>query len=296
MKKQNLMKTNRFLTKAAAMFAVVSLGFSVSCSEEATILNQEASEAVEDAITDAYFEDADDMANISMVTAPEAGGRMSAEENDDRIINDCVVVTITPGEGSTLENPFGTIEINFSANSSDGCTDPRGNVRKGKIVVTFEGRRLNLGSVAVITFVDYEINGINLEGTRTVTNISANLEVAPKFSISLVGGLVTWPDGTSATREHELVREWHRENLPINDYVLVWGTASGENRRGVGYEMAIDTDHPIRHNRLCPIPVSGIKTISTESHTIVVDFGDGDCDKLITITVDGESRTVEARR
>jgi hypothetical protein len=288
------MRINSLFKRAGAVVMAVSLGLTVSCSEDEAVLQQESSEAIEEAVTDSYYEDADDMASLAVIG--EEAGRLAEDANDDRIYNACAEVTFTPGDGSTPENPFGVVVIDFSANDPDGCTDPRGNVRKGKIVIEFEGRRLTPGSVAVITFVGYEINGVKLEGTRTITNISANTEVAPKFNIVLENGVITWPDGSDATREHDLVREWHRENIPANDYMLVWGTASGENRRGVAYEMEIDENHPIRHNRFCPLPVSGIKTFVTETHTIVIDFGDGECDRLITITVDGVSREVESRR
>jgi hypothetical protein len=289
------MKTNNLFSKFATVLAIAATGVVVSCQENETPLAQEASYVVEESVTDVYFEDSDDMAAVAMQSKSETAGngRISAyavtTSNDDRFT--CAEVTI---DVISAETPEGIIAIDFG----NGCTDPRGNVRTGKIKLHFIGRRFMPESTITMTFENYTINGIALEGERTLTNISESTEEAPKFQISLVNGKATWPDGTDATREHCFVREWIRAENPINDEWHISQcadaevAASGTNRRGVSYEMEIL--ETLVYKRGCPLAVEGVKQFTNldNGSVVTIDYGDGTCDKVVTITVDGNSREV----
>jgi hypothetical protein len=273
---QNLMKTNIFLRKAAAMVAVVSLGFAFSCQDDEAPYATEAGYVAEESVTDYYYEDADDMSGEAVASEPgTAGGKVSSESgtltvNDDRF---CAAVTIAFDVASTLEHPIGTINIDFGA----GCTDPRGNVRSGKIIIIFNGRRFLPGSSITIIFEDYVINGIKLSGTRTLTNITGSNEESPKFQIELEDGEIEWPDGTVALREHCYTRTWDRGVLidPSDDVLVVSQcvgadvAATGVNRRGVAYSMVIESD--LIYKRGCPIAVQGVKVFRFNGKEITVD-------------------------
>lgn len=297
------MKVNSFFRKILALVAILSLGAAFSCVEDVQALRQEAADVAEDAITDYFFEDADDMAGLVLVADNgsyeyDDGGRMATSrtiqiQGDSRICNG-VIITIDIHEGSTNENPSGTITIDFG----DGCEDVFGNVRKGKIIITFSGKKFLPGSAVVTTFDGYSINDIQLSGVRTLTNITESNVQAPKFQVELEDGKAIWPDGTEATREHCLVREWIRAENPLNDAMVVDQcadaevAASGTNRRGRAYTMSII--EPLVYKRGCPIAVEGVKQFVdvATGKVITVDYGDGNCDRIITISVDGNSRSV----
>jgi hypothetical protein len=291
------MRTKSLFTKVIALAAIAITGITFSCKEEEVAVSPETAYVVEESSTDFYYEDADDIASITVASKSEtAGGRVSSVLVDDRL---CVgvVVTLTLAELSTIEHPMGTIVIDFG----DGCEDPRGNIRKGKIKITFSGKRFQVGSTLIIELLGYHINGIHLEGTRTLTNMTPNNEAYPKFRVELTGGKVTWLDGTNATREHCFEREWIRAENPLNDQLYVSQcadvdfAAQGKNRRGVEYKMIIET--PLVYKRCSPIAVAGTKTfieVSTGKE-ITIDYGLGQCDRMITITVNGVSRTIEGK-
>jgi len=296
------MKTNNFLRKTASMMAVALLGFAFSCQEDEAPYQTESAYVAEESVTDSYYDDADDMGLVAVSSeSGTAGGKLSSESsgllevNDDRL---CALVAIAFDEASTLAFPIGTITIDFGA----GCDDPRGNRRSGKIFIRFSGRRFLPGSTIVITFENYVINGIKLSGKRTLTNISGSVEEAPKFQIELENGLAVWPDGTEATREHCFVRTWNRGVLinPSDDVLVVSQcgdadvAASGTNRRGVEYSMIIQSD--LIYKRGCPIAVQGVKIFRFNGKEIVVDYGTGECDNIITITVDGNAHSVNVRK
>jgi hypothetical protein len=295
------MKTNNFLRKAAAMVAVVLLGFAFSCQENEDPYATEASYIAEESLTDVYFEDVDDLAGLAVASdeGTNTGGRVadgprSIIIGDSRCECENVTVTITFTPNSTPEVPVGDIVIDFG----EGCEDDNGNVRKGKILIHFVGKRFMPESVITTEFDGYSINGIALEGTRTLTNISGSTNESPKFKVQLADGKATWPDGTEATREHCFEREWIRALNPLMDQLIVsqCGDASvaatGTNRRGVGYTMEIVEE--LVYKRGCPIAVDGVKKFTNVStgKVIIVDYGDGNCDRAITISIDGNSRTV----
>ncbi|MEL7006295.1 MAG: hypothetical protein AAFN93_26750, partial [Bacteroidota bacterium] len=172
----------------------------------------------------------------------------------------------------------------------DGCVGPNGRTRKGIINITYSGaRRFLPGFTSVTTFDNYSIDDVQVEGTRTVTNTAASTDESPKFNITLVGGMLTWPDGSTATREVNKTREWVRAASPANDSLIINGTAAGVTRGGANYNT-VNTEIVFR--RFCRWPVSGTKVVTTDNRVITIDFGDGDCDRQATVSVNGQSEEV----
>jgi len=273
-----------------------------SCSDEvgsAFKANDDAN-VENEATTDAYFDETDDLSVLAVSSdnstlnggKTQTGGRKIIVK-DKRL--ECAEVQITPADDSSFEHPKGVITIDFG----DGCEDKKGNVRTGKIIVTYNGRRFFPGSTIVTTFENYTINGVLIEGVRTVSNSSGSLEEHPSFTIVVVGGKATWPDGTFATREATRKREWIRASNPLKDEWHVTGTASGTNRNGVSYTMEIT--EALVYKRECEvgsrifIAVAGEKVLTTENRLITINYGDGECDKLVTVTTNGESKEIEVR-
>lgn len=280
--------------KSYLVFGVLALA--AACTDEGFKLTTEDDAGIEnEAITDAYYDDVDDMSAL-VVASDDAtlngkladNGRKITIE-DPRFNCDGIVIEIVPDTTSTFSHPKGTITINFG----DGCTDVRGNVRKGIIVITYDGRRFFPEAVLTITFDGYSINDVALEGVRTITNLTESTQENPKFNIQLTGGKATWPDGTTTTREVNLTREWIRANNPLEDEWHVTGLAAGTNRNGKEYTMQI-TDALV-NKRLCAvtdrvfIPVQGAKLLIVGDREMLIDYGDGTCDRIVTVTVNGET-------
>uniref|UniRef100_UPI004049C9F8 hypothetical protein n=1 Tax=Fulvivirga sp. TaxID=1931237 RepID=UPI004049C9F8 len=270
------------------VLAVLMTAVLVACGEEDLTENQtDASEIVSaEAEMDAVFEDVDDLASVSLESSDSnSGGRVAEGDVDD----DRICEGVFSYEGTREE---GTITLDFG----DGCIDANGNVRKGKIFISHVGSFFLSGSTTTLTFEDYSINDIQVEGKRTVTNITEDDRDTLSFSVMLEGGKVTWPDGTFATREVDHVRVWERALNPINDRILVSGTASGTTRRGVTYASTIAEDlvfvKNCRRSRRAGLPVDGVNVITTSNKVITLDFGDGECDNEVTITVDGVEEDV----
>ena len=226
---------------------------------------------------DANYEEVDVIVSSGMETIVE-GGRVQQDE-----VLSCATV-VHDEENNVLTIDFG-----------DGCEGPGGRVRVGKIIVSYNLRKLEPGAYREVTFEDFSVDGTMIEGTRRVENISESMEDNPKFQITVVGGKMTFEDGTFATRQTNRTREWMRASSPLEDEAWIEGTASGSRRDGVSYSVEII--EKLVYARRCKaggvfIPVSGVKEITSGDNTAVVDYGNGDCDNEVTVTInDGEPFT-----
>lgn len=260
--------------------------FTVSCESDDPVLEDEEVTNIEsDVQMDAAFGDADELAGVSMVLAEggSIGGRTT--ETDDRFA--CAEVS----HNADLKQ----IIINFG----EGCDDLRGHTRKGAIIITYTGPRFIPGSVITVRFEDYYYNGVKIEGVRTLTNITEGQDSPPKFQIVLVGGKLTFPDGTFVTREMTETRTWIRGANVLLDEFHVDGFASGVGRRGQEYSMEITQTLVWKVSCVLErvfLPVEGQKRIVRGTRVFEVDFGDGTCDNIFIVTSNGATATVDLSR
>jgi hypothetical protein len=289
------------LNKGIVLTALISIGTLTSCDDNQFDFSSNDSNNVEsETVSESYFEDVDDITTLAIsadaATATgsreSSAGRGGVKPNDSRF--NCATVTFEFAEDNSVSAPHGYIKIDFGV----GCTDTRGNVRKGAIMIEFKGIRFMPNSQIITTLEGYSINDIAIEGTRTVTNTSGSLEVNPKFTITVEDGKITWPDGTFATREASRTREWVRALNPLNDEWIVTGSAAGSNRDGSTYIMEITT--PLIYKRSCVtssggIAVKGAKVLTVDGKVITIDYGSGECDRMITITINGVTKEIEVK-
>lgn len=260
--------------RLALLFIGIMISLLVSCNnDDATpdFTAEDTESAGLDAMDDYYFDDADDLAAEALASEDHSGGRRST---DERLT--CAEVSYSGTKVS------GTLTINFG----ESCTDPHGNVRSGSIVVGHSGAWNVPGSTWSITSLSYSINGVAIEGTRTVTVVSATDSLIV-CDVTLLGGKITWPDGRFSTRELSRRREYERHENHLLDRLIIYGTAQGALRNGRGYVIRIL--EPLIYDRSCAaegviIPVTGVKFIKHGNRELTVDYGDGTCDNIVTLT------------
>jgi hypothetical protein len=263
-----------------------------SCLDEDRLTLQDTQDITEEAVTDSYFQDMDDMAGVTMDSQSSEdlnGGRASSilAIEDDRFT--CAEVTLQAT--GNPEAPAGVITVDFG---TTGCTDSKGNIRTGILEFTYAGKRFEVNSTVVTTTNNYTINGIKLEGTRTLTNVTGSTETSPKFNVVLEDGKATFDGGSVATRESNITWQWVRGTTVADDYLLIdqSSTAHGTTRGGRDYEVSLT--EALKFKRGCGgLPVDGIKKyLINGDKEIVIDYGDGTCDRKIVITVNGITRSL----
>lgn len=331
-------------------FLSLTLFIFTSCEEEdiEEILNEniEINQSTADnADVEAEFEDVgsvvDDVMGASEVT-DVINARTEA------------VVTVTTDDGCEVEvtideaetsgnNKSRKVTIEFTGN----CRGQRtGRLRQGKIIsiltvpqkmqiTTTDGTSTEidapfslqtLNAQRQVTFDGYSVNGVQVEGTRVVTNLAESLTAIPRHSVSVTGGKLTFPEDENGevittTWSSERIREWSEgtdiASFPVvaggtikafevrlpnlnafDDVFKLYGTYEGVNRQGNAYTATVEEANAIETHTACWtsqvfMPVKGTMTIVSEGNTAVIDYGDGTCDRVYTVTINGTTYTVD---
>jgi hypothetical protein len=157
------------------------------------------------------------------------------------------------------------------------------------VKITITGRYRTPGSTKTIELINYVINGIAVEGTKTITNDGLNNNGNLSYTIALAGGQLILPDGSSATRTFTREREWLAGSdtyNPWDDVYLITGTVTGKNFSNEDYTRTILS--PLEAALSCRFIKSGsIEFVVGDRPTMVLDYGDGACDALATVSIDG---------
>ena len=270
------MKTSLLNFLKPALFAVPFLIF--SCSDDEDPVDSEPNLVVveEQFEIDATYEDTD-LLTIDILQSSGLGLRTQSEADI------CASTVVTHNEDTKQ------IIIDFGT----GCTSPRGVERKGKVILTYSNKNFLVPTTSIVTtFEGYEVNGIKIEGSRTLTNAGFNaLTNSLILNVKVENGKLTWPDNTFATYTSTQSRVL---TLGENGYqISITGTSSGKSREGVDY-TAVVTDALIV-NQECVrtgvfVPSTGKMELVVLGITISADMGDGTCDKTVTLSYPGGSK------
>ncbi len=270
------MKINLSSLLKPVLFAAPILFF--SCSNDEDPVDSEASLVVveEQFEVDATYEDTD-LLTLDVLQSSGLGLRTQSEADI------CASTVVTHDENAKK------ITIDFGT----GCTSPRGIERKGKVILAYTSKNFLTPSTSIVTtFEDYYVNGIKIEGSRTITNAGFNILTSTLIlNVKIENGKLTWPDNTFATYTSTQSRTL---TLGASGYqISATGTSSGTSREGIDYTAAV-TD-PLLVNQECVrtgvfVPSAGKVDFVVLGITISADMGEGDCDKTVTVSYPGGSK------
>lgn len=176
------------------------------------------------------------------------------------------------------------------------CKD--GNLRRGIILVTWSGAYRDINTIIRVGFENFYQNNNQVEGEKTITNKGENALGHMVFTI-VVNGKITRPDGSHCSWNSNRVRTWisGKSTLIAEDDVYeITGTTNGVSRAGISYNAIIIKPLKVMLNCQWRM-VSGQVELTPEAKPIrLLDFGNGECDNSITITVNGKTRTISKTR
>jgi len=205
-------------------------------------------------------------------------------------ISDCLTVTIHKNEDGEFWPRSWTFDY-----GTENCESIFGNEKRGMVHVSLSDWWKNEDSFREITFEDFYINDNKMEGVKTILNTGLNENGNLSFTKKVTDAKLTYVDGTSMTWNCEKVSEQVEGAETIifaDDVWSVTGGGSGVNIDEKSYTMTITA--ALIYNSGCFYPVSGIMEISTEGEELkVINYGDGECDNIITVTVGDVTETVE---
>ncbi|MBN2214500.1 MAG: hypothetical protein JW723_09665 [Bacteroidales bacterium] len=278
------MKTKRFLTVIFTTAIFIAFLFTACEKNEVTVSDEDIEIAEDEAYVDLVFEDI-----MNEIDAIEAGTLKSTDEV-------CPDVTVT------VIDTIWTITVDYG----EGCEQLIYNrfemvvdtvVRKGKVIIERKGTYRNEGSYRTVTLDNYSVNGIQIEGTRTIENMGLDQNLHMWFKIELQNGKITTPDGIEITRNSYRERHWVAgEATPSiwDDEYKIWGTVDGMTAAGEDYSCTIIDSLHVK--MACRFIVGGqVEVVVGEREPIILDYGDGDCDALAALTRDGQSKQILLR-
>lgn len=283
--------------------AVILIGITMfaSCKKTSDEFSSSDSQNVSsESIADAYTNETVDLgdavvSSVSSTTYGE-GARVattidiSNEVTDPRLNG--ATITLATNNGSTKDNPSGTITIDFRT----GVTI-NGVTRKGQIILTYSGKKTVEGSTRILGYSNYSRNGIVFDNNMTFT--STNIQDSTEFHHVLTNGKLTFTDNTTITREadYNVTLNYSAVTLTLSASSATH-SASGTTRAGSSYTTDITT--PIVYDGACVatgvfLPVSGEKSVSVGTTGVLsyqINYGTGSCDDSITITFLGKTFTI----
>ena len=270
------MKLKKFL----ALLSIPSVFFLASCQKDQTEPDPEVETTFKLSENQAVSESVNDDATVIFFDASVNSGfyRVNGNAETSGILS-CASVTVTP------QNSFPkTIVIDFGS----GCVSPDGIGRSGKINITLSDYVHNPGATAVMTFENYHTAGYKVEGTITWTNTSTQNGIS--WTRQITNGKLTEPlSGYYWTHEGtKNVTQTAGANTPTNlldDVYSITGSHTVTNPAGKTRTVTIT--EALEKKVTCHNVSKGKMKIQAQTHFAILDYGDGTCDNIATITIDG---------
>ncbi len=171
---------------------------------------------------------------------------------------------------------------------TDDCSSNDGRVRKGILTITYSGRYRTPGTIITVSPENFSIDGYSINGSKTIVNEGFNAQGQPIFDITVSASITAPNSEWAATWNGNRTRTWTEGyNTLFNvfdDVYSITGGGNGINRNNVPYTMNID--EPLIAKVGCSWIVQGVMTIDPEEgQNRIIDWGSGECNNGLTVTV-----------
>lgn len=284
-------------TKFLLIGTCIALSLFTSCnSDESTndgtskvITNDEiVANAKIDASIDDVTNIAEDQFNSQQNINSKYGGPIK------HFLPSCAVIT------TVLTNNTFTKTIDFGA---EGCTLDNGNTVKRKMVVSFSNDFSASTQTISYTFEGFYHNGKELQGSKSIVRTVKSTDLlaeAHPVSTAAIDLKITFDDGSVYNRKGSLVKEqiagydtWF--NWEDNVFVVT-GNGSTTLPNGDTYSAEITT--PLEFKASCKksFAVKGVVEITKNGALATIDYGNGECDTLASVTKDGVTEEIDLKK
>jgi hypothetical protein len=193
----------------------------------------------------------------------------------------CFTITVVPNIPHVFPK---TVTIDFG----NGCLGRDGKYRKGKIVSIYTNPMSVPGAKVSTTFVGYQVDSFAIEGTHITENTStSNMQ---GWKVVVIDGKVTnvntnrWIKWNSTKNVLQIAGNG-TPHFPMDDIYKITGNARSVNSGGHTW-AALVTD-PLIKKFSCRWIVQGTVKIVRDGREAILDYGDGRCDNLAVIIING---------
>jgi len=285
-------------TKFLLFVLLLSIAFFIGCStnESTDVSATSKTITTDDAVANSEIDATVD--DISIIAEDQFSVQQSATARTSGVVKSILplcatVTTVLTGDTYTKTIDFGT----------DGCSLPNGNIVKGKIIISFSKNFTTPSKTISYTLIGFYHNGKLIEGNKTITReikITDLLATAHPVTTHSVDVKITFPDGKvysrTGTRVREMVEGFDTIGNWEDNVFLVSGYNITTFPNGSKYTFTITTPLRIAMSCKMPFPVKGVIEITKNDGKATLDYGNGDCDKLATITINGVSKEIVLRK
>ena len=264
-----------------AAFAVISC---TSCKKDSSTTEDNEIEttfelSTGEGISENLTQDANEILNEAAYDTNLQGSGFAAGTGQTNSILSCATVTVTPANGFPKN-----IVIDFR---TAGCTSPNGITRRGIINVNITDSLRSPNSIATMTFNNYFVSGFKKEGTITCTNTST--PGIKSWRRVCVNGKITPLNGNFWLHEgtQNIVQTAGATTPAIlmDDVFSITGNRTVTNAAGRVRVGTIIT--ALQKKTACDNIDQGIYQIQGPNHVAVINYGDGTCDRIATLSIDG---------
>lgn len=282
------MRTRLFIFQILLVTGLLLLAFA-SCRKDKEE-DTDTTSSRDNAFAEATYQDVANITEEAAKTGTLSNYRISGTEG---LLSACATVThdsINNSNPDTITVDFGTVN----------CTGSDGRNRRGKIIISYSGRYRDSLTTINITFDNYFVNDNQVLGTKTIVNNGHNAAGHLVYTITVNGEIRLASNGGTITWTANKVREWTSgENTLVwaDDIYSITGSATGTGASGNQFSANITS--PLIRNMAVGCRrhfVKGTVELTPANKPMrVIDYGNGTCDDVATVTINGNVYTVQLR-
>ena len=304
------MKKSSLFTRLITVAFLVSL-FTISCKKEqsGSLSSAEEEQAVNSSTqseteNEVVFNDVFDNV-IGVNTEVGIGGTgifgrigSSGREMNPDTLPACTQVSII------LLNAPARFPMKIIIDFGTGCIGRDGHKRYGKIITEYTGRLIEPGSSATTVFEGFKFDSISVQGVHKITNTTALGSNQRQFTIDITDARLTRPNGNySLWSSHRVITQVEGNGtpqIPVDDIFRITGGGHGKVKHGnLIYAWQSEIVEPLVKKFSCRWISKG--TIRVKRETLpdnsqwvgTLNYGQGDCDFLATLTINGEVHQIQ---
>ncbi|MDY7395666.1 hypothetical protein UMM65_10465 [Aureibaculum sp. 2210JD6-5] len=266
--------------KLGLMALLLSTILFVGCDKGETIQDDASLEEIDlkTAETEAVIDEVSDETSVIIEEAYQTVETPTTKSTAlERYIPDCVTIT------KVITQNMKTVTVDFG----EGCELRNGNFVSGAIIMEYEKDPEAATKMISYSFRDFYFNRKHVEGGGSILrermNDNGNPQSTKTFDVT-----VTWPDDSFAKKEGTKMRE-----MIEGQGTKAWGdnvfliTGNWKFTKKNGTVLSATVTEPLRRELACKFLVSGVIELSKNENNALLNYGDGSCDDLATISING---------
>lgn len=178
----------------------------------------------------------------------------------------------------------------------DGCVGRAGMQKTGTVIITMSDTITVPGATYTLTFKDVTIGTREVEKTASITNEGLNDDENWEISISseMTSNMESEGETVVVKREYSERKVWlNGFGTPEWDDDQFLRTGGGTIVVNDELKFERNITDALYIDRACMFPLSGIIQITRGGESMMIDFGEGECDNRAIVTKGEESEEIE---